>query len=629
MTSKWCPDLSGDPAVNLVGLAHDKFMNLGTATYNWAVTNLDGLNNIILEPYEFNVDFTFADPQASYIRPQRPTIDMGMLEFRDPGVTIVAAPTYTAGAVTIDEAPDFDAPPPVMVLGVRPDSPFIPLPIAPGDVVDIVMPVAPDYVLPPVPTFIELNLPAVPNIVMPEFTAVRPVLVDPPFNQDWTFEATPYTRVLVDTLVTTLTPMIVGSEALPQIIERAMFERGRSRIEVEANRSVEQAHAEFASRGFSQPPGQLAGAVLELRQAAQNSVAETSRDVAIKQFEESLASQRFAITAGAALEGTLISLHMEEQRYALEAAKFQMDSALSVVNFRVTVFNAQMQGYQTDAAVLRDRIQAELAKIEVFRAQLDGERLRGELNTQRVQLYDAQLRAIGTIADFYKTKVETVKVQADINMQGIEKYKAELSAYSERWRAYVSEWQGYSASVEGESKKVDIYRALVDSNAKRVDAWATKSGFAIEQERLRMQHHGINVEVWQSSLERLRALLGAEQARLAAVATGVDAQARLYTADASVESAASAAADRSFELGLSRERADVETQLKEVELSINQAQFLLAQAVEIQKAKAQISGQLAASTMSAVSYGASLSSSKSKGSSCSTNFSFQGEIIDA
>lgn len=56
---------------------------------------------------------------------------------------------------------------------------------------------------------------------------------------------------------------------------------------------------------------------------------------------------------------------------------------------------------------------------------------------------------------------------------------------------------------------------------------------------------------------------------------------------------------------------------------------LLSQSGEIQRAKAQISSQLAASTMSAVNYGASVSSGRSKSSSCSQNFSFQGEIADA
>lgn len=629
MVTTWCPALSADPAVMYVGSAHDKFMELGTQTYNLAVGNLYGLGDIDVEPMTFNVSFDYPGAQGGFNRPGLPVLDMSALNFRDPGLSISAPPDYTPGTLSIPEAPVLDVVAPTLTFGPRPDSPVMAMPTEPADMIALVVPVAPDYVLPAVPTMAQLNLPAVPDVTLPQMAIDRPVWVDPPFQQDWHFDPTPYTRVLVDELVGTLKPMIVGSDALPAYIEQAIWEKGRSRIELEANRAVDQAASEFAARGFTEPQGQLSGRVLELRQGGQTAMAETTRDVMIKRFELAFEQQRFAITTGAALEGTLSTIHFEEQRYLLEAAKAQMDTALAVVNMRVSVFNAQMQGYQTDAQVFRDRIQAELSKVELYRAQLQGVQVLGELNTQQVQLYSAQLNGVRTMAEFYQTQVQTVKVQADINMQSIERYKAQLQAYGQRWEAYVAEWRGYSAGVEGESKRVDIYKAMVDANAKRVDAWATSGNFQIEMERMGQQTFATKTAAWSAKLEQLRAALQAEQARLEAVATSVRANVDLYQAQSQVEVAASAAADRTFELGLRRAQADVDTQLKQADQAITQAQFLLSQSVEIQKAKAQISSQLAASTMSAVNYGASVSSSMGNSRSCSTNFSFNGEIMDA
>ncbi len=629
MVTTWCPALSADPAVMYVGPAHDKFMNLGTYTYNMAVANLAGLNDIVMEPYTFTVDFNYVDPQAAFNRPLQPVVDMTQLDFRDPGLDPGEPPEYTPGSLSIPDAPDLDVVAPTLTFGPRPDAPIEAMPVEPADAVPIVMPVAPDFVLPTVPTMAQLHLPDLPEITLPMASFDRPVWVEPPFQQDWHFDPTPYTRVLVDDLVGTLKPMIVGSDALPAYIEQAIWEKGRSRIELETNRAVDQAVSEFAARGFSEPQGQLSGRVSELRQGGQTATAEVTRDVMVRRFELAYEQQRFAITTGAALEGTLSTIHFEEQRYLLEAARVQMDTALAVVNTRLSVFNAQMQGYQTDAQVFRDRIQAELAKVELYRAQLQGVQVLGELNTQQVQIYKAQIDAVGAMADFYRERVNTVKVQADINMQSIERYKAQLQAYGQRWEAYVAEWRGYSAGVEGESKRVDIYKAMVDANAKRVDAWATSGNFQLEMERLGQQNFAVKTDAWMSRLERLRAALGTEQARLSAVATGVRAKVDMFQAESQVEVAASAAADRTFELGLRREQANVDTQLKNAEMMISQAQFLLAQVVEIQKAKAQISSQLAASTMSAVNYSATVSSSMGNSRSCSTNFSFNGEIMDA
>lgn len=629
MATTWCPDLSGDPTVMFVGEAHEKFMNLGDRTYEIAVSNLEGLNNLPWSDPVFNVSFNFDGQLTPFKRPTKPSIDDSALEFREPGASIGPAPDFIPAPINFDTAPEIDAEPPVLTYGAKPQPPAITAPNAPSPSAPIQIPDAPAYVLPQLPTLEQLNLPSVPDIVIPEFEGQRPVFIEPPFNQNWTFEPKPYTETLVETLTDTLRQMIVGSPALPQLIEDWLFNRGRSRIELETNRAVDQAFADIANRGFSEPQGVTFGRAAELRQAGQNSIAEVTRDILIKQIEETLANQRLAIAQGAALEGTLIQLHIEEQRFLLQAAQFQRETELAVLNYRIQVFNAQLQGYQTDAAVLRDLIQAQLAKVEVYRAKIEGERARGEINDQSVRLYLAQLQGVQTMADFYRTQVETVKVRADIDMQAIERYRAEVQAYAARWDAHATEWQGYTAGVDAEAKKADVYRTLVDANSKRVDVWATKGDFAVRAEELRLSQHGKQLDVWQAQLRRFEALLDTERARIASVGQAVDAKARIYTAEATVEQAASAASDRSFELGLARERANMEAQIENARSDLQKALAVLSQYTEIQRAKAQISSQLAASTMSAVNYGASLSSDRSKRNSCSSNFSFSGVIADA
>lgn len=629
MATTFCPDLSGDLAELLVASSHERFFKQGKETYELAVENLNALDISQFEPVSFTIPFDFDDEITPFLRPTRPTFDDSALEFRDPGIAIGAAPAFQPTPLTFDEAPAIDATPPSLNYQARPNSPNIQAPTAPSQPAPLVMPNAPAYVLPQVPTFESLNLPSVPDIQLPEFQSERPQFIEPPFNENWTFQPEAYTSVLVDTLTETLRPMIVGSSSLPRVIEEAIFQRGRSQIEVETNRAVDQAFADTANRGFSEPQGVTFGRAAALRQNGQNAVAAVARDVMIKQFEETLESQRFAITQGAALEATLGQLHFEGQRYLLEAARLQMDSAIAVLNWRSTVFNLRLQAYQTDAAVLRDRIQAELAKVELFRAQIEGERARGEINEQRVRLYVGQLQGVQALADFYRNQVEAVKVQSDVQMQDIERYRAAVQAFTARWEAHATEWRGYIASVEGEGKRADVYRTMVEANAKRVDAWATSNNMKLDAAKLETDQHRLKVDVWRAGLERAEQALANERARLAAVGQSVDAKARIYVADASVEQAASAASDRSFQLGLERARAVVETQIQTAKMRIEQALAVLAQWVEIGKTRATVASQLAASTMSAVNYGASVSSGRSKGSSCSTNFSFQGEIADA
>lgn len=626
--NNWCNAVGPALAETLVGQAHDKFLDRGDETYNIAIDNLNAMDNIMLTPVEFSVNFDFDGQLAAFNRPNRPIINDGDFAFRAPD-PIGAAPIYMLNPIVFDPAPADTTVAPSLTYGARPATPLIPVPIAPPNPGELVMPVEPGYVMPDVPTFEMLNIPSAPDVIIPTFDALAPVFVEPPFNETWDFTPTAYTQVMLDELVATLRPMLQARQALPEAIEAAIFQKGRSRIEIETNRNVEQAFVEFGNRGFSEPQGQLAGRVLELRQNGQNQTGEFNREAVIKQFEETLANLRFAITQGAALEGVFVQLHIEEQRFALEAAKFQRDSALALLNARVSVFNARMQGYLGEAQVFESRIRASLATIEVYKAQIDGEKARGEINEQRVRLYEGMLRGVTVMSEFYKTRLDAVKIESDVQRNMVDRYKAEVDAYDSRWRAHVAEWQGYTASVEGEGKRADVYRTLVDAQSKRVDAWSTSQQLKLSKEQLGISQHGQQLDVWKAGVTKFGADIEGERARLAAVGQRVDALARMYTADASIEAAASAATDRSFELGMNRAKTEADFQLKEADMMIAQVKGLIDQMIEIARAKMQVSSQLAASTMSAVGYSASVSASESDSKSCASNFNFQGEIIDA
>lgn len=627
MASTWClPPSSG--AYTLVGDAHDKFTRKGDDLYKLVVEQLGGIDNVGIAPTEFNITFDFDGQLTPFRRPDTPTLDANAFQLQLPG-DVAPPPAFTAAPIDGTLPPELTAEAPTLTFGPKPDRPSITVPRAPDDPEPLDMPVAPNTPLPELPTFEQLNLPTLPDIDLPDFTSQLPQLVEPPFDDNWTFQPQPYVSQLKEQLFGTIEMMLQAKAALPEAIEAAIFQKGRSRQEVETGREVDQALAEFAARGWNQPNGILTAQVRDIRQRGQDRIAEFNRDAVIKQFEETLANLRLALAQGAALEGVYINLHVEEQRFALEAARFAREATMAVLQYRLSVFQTRMQGYQIEAQVLRDRIQSELAKIEIFKAQLDGERLRGEINEQRVRLYAEQIRAVNLLADFYRTQVEAVKAKADVQRLVFDRYKVAMDGFDSRWRAYVSEWQGYSAGIEGEGKRADLYRTLTDAQAKRVDAWATGENLKIERERLRTQQFGQQLSAWQALIAKRESDLSAERARLAAVSSLVDAQARLYSASASVEQAASSASDRSFELGLARSRAQMEAGTKNADLMLQQAKFLTDQLLSVNDTKLKVGAQLTAASWSAVNYSAGVSASVGQSTSCSQNFSFNGEIIDA
>lgn len=623
----YCPTLSGDAAISFTSGGYNLFMNLAPRAFEETQRLAQQLNAVLIRPVDFNVSFDLPPSLAEFRRPERPAVDFQSFALQKPA-DVGAPPVFAPRDVALTPIPEQDLAPPTLSFGQQPALPNIAEPVPPPPRQALPLPTAPNVALPALPTFEQLNLPAVPAITLPTFQGQRPEFVEPYISGDWHFEPERYASALKDKLLAKLATWMEGQEALPPQIEETLFARGRARIEIETEREIAARIDEWGSRGFTEPGGALIGSIDALRQTAMDKKAELNRDLTIKMAEEALQNLRLAVQQGIAFEQVATSLHIQEQGLILQGMQFQRETAIAVLNARISIFNARLQAYQTDAQVLAETIRAELAKVELYRAQLEGERAKGELNEQKVRIYAEQLRGLNALIDFYRGQVEAVKVQADVQKNEIEVFRAEVDAYGTRWKAYADQWAGYKASIEAETAKVTVHRNLVDAFNGRLEAWGTQNKLYFDRERLRMEQHTAQLQAWRGTLERMQALLQAEVARVQSVAQGAQAAAQIYTADAGVEAAASAAQDRTTEIALRGREAKANLELKQAEIRIQENLQITQLLVEVRKMLAQVQSQLTASAMSAMNFSASVGSSRSVSQGCSTSYSWSGEAPD-
>lgn len=624
--SSFCTDLSSDPALVFVSGGYDTFVNLARESFELAIEQTNALNNFQVNPLEFNVSFNFDGQLAPFQRPTRPNPDLSRLEFQDPG-SVPAPPAFEPGEVPLESAPTFDQAPPLLAFGAKPVAPAISAPTMPT-LDEPTIPLEPDYVLPEVPTFEQLNLPTVPTVTIPTFSPTAPVFDIEDISQEWSFAPETYASDLLEATKAKVLEWYQGGTGLPPAIEDALFDRAMGRVEQGNTADLQLARDIHSSLGFTEPNGLLNARVMTVMQRGKDERAKFSRELTIRFHEEELVNMRQAVQQGIALEQVLVGLHLDEQRLLLSAAQFLKDSEIAVLNARVSIFNAQLAAYQTEAQVFEARIRAELAKVEVFKAQIEGERVRGEINEQRVRQYEAQIRAVQAMADFYRTRVEAVQAETEINRQRVLVFQAQTDAFAKRWDAYGRQLDAYRADIDGQKAIGEIYETSARAFATRVNAFDVTQRTLFERERLRVASHGQQLQAWRGQLDVLLALIQKEAGRISSVAQSVDAQARMYQADAAVETAASAATDRSFELGLRKEEARTNVALKQAEVKIQEAIQLLQLLLRARETQAQVIGQLSSSAMSAVNFSAGLSSSRSKGESCSTSVSWNGEAAD-
>lgn len=624
--SDYTPLTWAKPPVQLVGEAHEKFMGQGDTLLQQAIAQTAALANFQTTALGFNVDFNFNEQLTPFVRPTAPTLnpnDYRVSQPESPGLP----PAFDARTPDLGVLPTFDEAPPVLAFGAKPTAPNVAMPIAPARPFMPAMPEPPDWSTPEEVTLLGLNLPQMPDVQLPTFTSQHPNL--PAFNlQDnfGAFEPEAYVSTLMDKIESRVSTWMQGQEALPAAIEQALFGRGRARIEVERLAAEEQTYDDFSARGFTAPNGLLTSRIDAIRQGAQNQKAEFNRDAMLKSFDEALANMRLAVQSGIQWEGVKINLHMEEQRLVLQSVSYLRDTSIAMLNARVAYFNAEIAGYQVDGQLFETRLKAELAKLDLLRAQIEAEKLKGDLNEQTVRMYQAQWESVRTMAQFYGERVNAVKVQIEAQKAPIEIFEAEVRAFETVWSAHAKEWDGYRASVEGETAKAQLYKVMSDAFASRTDGVVRMGGLQMDQERLRIQQHGQTLEQYQAQLQRVDQLVKLEESRLSAVSQRDRSAADIYRARADVEQAASAAADRQFQSGLAAARADVDVQLEEARIRSGENVQLQGLVLEALRTLATVFSQLTASTMSAVNYSANVGASES--SSRSRSVGWSGEAPD-
>lgn len=614
-----CPLVIGDPAIGLVVEGWDTFSGYASTSFNLAQTSLSKLYNFSLTPIAFDVSWNLNPDIQGYVRPTAPadiTAAYDTTKITDPGV----APDTTIGSITFTNAPVNTAVEPSINIDNGPGALTAIAPGAAPSLSPVVVPTAPTVTLPTAPTLYGLNLPVAPSVSIPTFDGSRPILNFDAPTKSWSFTPADYTSALLSATTNQISIGLMGGTGLPAAIEQALYDRSNSRQDVSDLRAVQEAMEERSAKGWSEPDGLLTFRLQEVRQNSANARAGFNRDVMIEVTKIEIENMKFYVSQGVALESKLIDLHLETQRLILEANKFVLQSAIELFNAKVSLFNAQQLAYQTDAQVFRDKLQAALTQIEIYKAEIDAQRLVGEINQQLVSIYESNIRAVLASVEVYKAQVQGATAQAEANRVVIEAYRATVQAYAENVRAYEAQWEGYKAQVDAQVSKEKIYQISTDAYATNVHAWAEKNTSLIEQQKLVLGEKDLDVRVFQAKIDKFRAQFEAEQARIRALVEIYGSRVDLYRGEAGVEEAAASANARAANLQIENNKSATDVALKNAELQINQLEKNAALILEQLKGIAQTTAQLCASSFSAVHFAATASHSASNGQECSTVF---------
>lgn len=626
-TQTGCAILIGDPAVNMVSTAYDKYTAFASQAYNLATREIGQLQGFNIAPVQFSVSYNLDDGIFGYQRPTAPTAPAD-LTYHAPA-SAPDAPTVRLAPVAFDAAPsEPNNPAPVAREFTEPGNLTAKAPSGTITLKPVPTVMRPDYVLPSVPTLEKLNLPAAPTLNLPEFKGERPdTNLDVPV-EDFSFTPEQYTSALLDKVSGRIGSMIDGDGGLPVAIAQALRDRAFAALDGQEYRAIQQATEEFGTRGFSEPNGMLRKTLNEVRQNNQNQRSAASRDIFIQEEAAAREDLKFAVTQGVALESQLIQSHNAYMQVSLSAAQAAQDMRLRVFEARVSLVNLNLQAYQVDAQVWREQLQGELAKLEVYRTELQALQVKGELNLQQVQLYEGQLRGVAQLAELYRTDLEAARLVVATNQQQIDLERAQIQNYAEQVNAYKAEWDTYATKLGSNTVKANIYNLVEQGFSTRLRGWSDAQQQKISQQQLSISEADLRERTWRGQLDKQLAEIRAETERLNAVDGIYRSKVAVYSASAQVETAASDANLRKLQLASERERSRTDVALRNAEIAINQMVEVNRLRVSVKQGIATVSSQLAASSMSAVNFSAGVHSGRSQSQSCSTGFSYSGSLDD-
>lgn len=563
---------------------------------------LDGVSKSF-ESFSSVPTFSFQDPVLA------PTLAMAPRRYSDsvPGFSMPNFDSIAVDRVDMPGIPDFQS----SING-------IPLPSHPSPIDVSGKPVKPDLLAIAIPDAPALSLPTmgdlagieIPTFTFPElptFDGTAPVFTDAAPSTLMVWSEPQYQS---DNLVATksaIAAMLAGGTGIPAAVEDALFSRARSRDDMLSTKARQEAFDTFAGRGFAMPPGMLVAQVNAITEENRLKSADNNRDILAKSAQWEIENLRAAVQNGIALEGTLIGLFQQIAQRAFEAAKFQVESQVSLFNAKVGLFNAQQNGYQVAATVYKTRLEGALAKLEVFKAEIAAQQAKGQLNEQTVKVYQARLEAVRDQVEIYKSKMEGAKALSDVNRNIIEGYRADVQAFAEDVAAQKTRFEAYDTETKAYTARVGVVESQARAFAATVQAHESSAN-------VKIKNIDANISAMNAETERFVAKVNAERGRVDAAVAIANNRIEGYKADVSMFVAEMENSTRMYDVQ-SRIAADrmrnslayYDTQIKEYDARMGRTIQMANISMEAMKAAGNMAAQLAAGAYAAMHVSATMS----------------------
>tara|TARA_R110002110_G_scaffold415835_1_gene657232 strand:+ start:47651 stop:49543 length:1893 start_codon:yes stop_codon:yes gene_type:complete len=354
---------------------------------------------------------------------------------------------------------------------------------------------------------------------------------------------------------------LAGGSAMNEAWEEAIYDRAVVRVNDEQHRAQEALTVDYARRGFTIPPGAVMAGLSRIRHETARNLADVAGNIANERARLELQHLQFGMQISTTLRQHFSSAMQNYMQLVLSANGIALQYAQEIgrwaaelFNQRAEMYRLEIQRYQAEAQVYAVRLESAFAIIRQFEVQIEAERLKIDLDSNAIALYEAKIRGQQSKVDLYNARLQGLRTQLEAEAQKMSLFETEVRAYAARVSAKESEYNAYRAAIQGDTAKVDAYQAEVQAYGAQVQA----AGSKVDAERA----------ISQSINEYNRSLIDQR-----------DSDIRKYVAEIQGESARFGSSVDAYKAALARYSTEVEARLRVVSTNYDRDKLELEAAV--------------------------------------------------
>lgn len=606
-------------------LVQDRFdvtAEYAASAYEITTDYIEGMSDILKELEVYNAPTIKVDspevPGIDYNA--RPTVGSVGIDPNWPNNSSERPNLDNYPALTFPEIPELSLAPPDINIPGRPTLSEVG---GPGDaptVREVEIPGKPTLVMPDVPELNDITLPSAPNITIPEFDSTVPeVILSDPTQLTW--EESPYNSEVWGVLLNkTIDGIVNGGTGLDPVIEQEIWDRALRRQQIEDDKAYREIEIYFAARGFDMPTGAMAGRLQEARVEIDKRNLDINADIAIKQADLAQKNTHFMMEMGRQAEVILRGFHDSQANRALEAARAIAENSIAYLNAQIARYNAGIEKYKADALVYSERIKAALTQVEIFKGQVEAAKVTAEVQSILVELYGKQVGAVQTVIEIYKAEMEGAKISSEVERNRIAVFGEMVRAYVAQIDAEKLKFDAYNSAVEAEKTIAQVYSEQVRAYVAEVDGKkATTEALALQLNTV-SQKNTAEIQRYSAELEAYKTEIGAEATKVTALLDGFKAEVSAYVAETGAESARYQALIAVTGVKVEEARFNLQKNVAEIDAATKGYVAIKQLELEGTKGVMDVSAQLSASAMNAVSATASFGYNSSEQMAANFNY---------